>query len=225
RDGPVRTLVVKLPPIFQGRPFSQFYLFGQARCAVNHRAVSAWSEHFALQILPAPVEKYVPRPEQINFRSVTVRGRTSVYLTINFPDSGFTVLDWGTPSRDGNKFVVNTEIVHWQGITLPVISPETHRYKFGLLASGEYTFEFRAWDEPVVVYRFRVSCLPVDLNQDGQCDIADITLLGRIILGLPVLADNVFNSSYPSWLLEASDINGDGAVDITDLIQVITAIK
>ncbi|MCM8769412.1 MAG: dockerin type I repeat-containing protein [Candidatus Omnitrophica bacterium] len=221
-NGPEQTLVVPLPPVLAEGAFIRVYLYAQARCAVNRRVHSPWSAPGNLSLVPLQWEKYIPMPEQVQFRSVTVRRQTVACLTINFPDSGFAVLDWGLPIRTDAGFTVDAQIVRWSGITLPVISPQTHRYSLGYLPPGVYEFQFNVWGEKVAIYRFLVSSLPVDINQDGQFSAIDLTSLMRMILGLPVtISGQTYFPPYPAWLIEAADVNGDELLDITDLIQLL----
>ncbi|GEM_PF-2918760 len=223
-NGATQTLVISLPPIFKEESLLIFYLYAQARCARNRQVVSSWSEPAYIRILPGQVEKYVPGPEEVNLKVINVRGRINAWLTINFPDSGFAVLDWGIPERTASGFVVNAQIIRWIGITLPVISPWRHRYNLGFLSPGEYEFEFRTWGEPVKVFRFKVGSVPIDINQDSQFSVADLVVLAKVVSNSPaVIFGQVYQSPYPSWLVETCDINGDGQVDITDLILAISA--
>lgn len=169
--------------------------------------------------------KYIPSAEEVNLRVVNVRGRINVWLSINFPDSGFAVLDWGTPEPTASGFVVNAQTIHWMGITLPVVSPWKHRCNLGFLSPGEYEFEFRTWGEPVKVFRFKVDSVPIDINQDGQFSTADLVVLAKVVSNSPVvISGQVYQAPYPSWLLETCDINGDGQVDITDLISAFSPV-
>src|SRR5574340_678307 len=83
-------------------------------------------------------------PDELAQLSATVR------MTLKFPDSSYRITDWGQIQRQGNTFIVDARPEHTQGGGGGwEENCESHGYELGILAPGEYTFEFRAWGETV----------------------------------------------------------------------------
>jgi hypothetical protein len=93
--------------------------------------------------------QYVPTAQQTNFFFMTDgAGETKARVAIDFFDTGYRVLDWGTVRRTGNTFSVSAQ-VEQTGVALCVITPVAHDYDLGSLPDGEYVFQFNAWQQPV----------------------------------------------------------------------------
>ena len=61
-----------------------------------------------------------------------------------------------------------------------------------------------------------------DINGDGSTNISDVILCLRIAIGLPVtIGGQVYDSPYPSWLLQCADINLSGDLNISDVILIL----
>ena len=94
---------------------------------------------------------------QIEMKSWTFEGRTSVYTKLNFPDGGFRVADWGNAVRSGNDFSANAILEHFNGTTPIANSSTAQIYDLGPLAPGNYTFTFRNSGTNVKTLNFTVS--------------------------------------------------------------------
>ncbi|HEU4769584.1 MAG TPA: S8 family serine peptidase [Pyrinomonadaceae bacterium] len=94
---------------------------------------------------------------QVELKNWTIGGRTSIYVKLNFPDTGFRIVDWGNPSQSGNAFTVNTAVEKSNGVTIPAISNTAQIWDLGTLAPGDYTFTFRTSGTTARVLNFTVS--------------------------------------------------------------------
>lgn len=91
--------------------------------------------------------------------------------------------------------------------------------KFGLISSESFT----GWVDMEMLER--VESLPRDIgdiNGDGKVDKYDLALLNVYIQQNELLPDGV--STLSAAELKAADVNGDGAVNIDDVIEYLTII-
>jgi hypothetical protein len=94
--------------------------------------------------------QYVPTAQQTSFLFMADgAGGTKARVAIDFSDTGYRVLDWGTVQRTGNTFSVSAQVEQSMGAALCVITPVAHDYDLGSLPDGEYVFQFHAWQQPV----------------------------------------------------------------------------
>jgi subtilisin family serine protease len=101
---------------------------------------------------------------QVDMKNWTIDGRTSIYVKLNFPDAGFRVPDWGTPSQSGNDFTVNTTVERFNGSSVQAISNTAQIWDLGLVPAGNYTFTFRTSGATAKVHNFTVSAGPPPAN-------------------------------------------------------------
>ena len=59
---------------------------------------------------------------QVELKSWKVDGRTFVYAKLTFPDAGFRVTNWGTPTRIGNAFSADAIVERFNGVSAQAIS-------------------------------------------------------------------------------------------------------
>ncbi len=101
--------------------------------------------------------QYVPTAQQTSFFFMADEaGGTKARVAIDFSDTGYRVLDWGTVQRIGNTFSVNAQVEQSMGVVLCVITPVAHDYDLGSLPDGEYAFQFNAWQQPVDSTEFTI---------------------------------------------------------------------
>ncbi len=74
---------------------------------------------------------------QVEMKSWTIDGRTSVYVKLNLPDAGYRVVDWGNPSQAGNAFTVNTALEHFNGTNVLAISNTAQIWDLGNPRAGK----------------------------------------------------------------------------------------
>jgi subtilisin family serine protease len=101
---------------------------------------------------------------QLEMKSWTFEGRTSVYTKLNFPDAGFRVADWGAAVRSGNDFSANAILEHFNGVTPLANSSTAQIYDLGTLAPGNYTFTFKNSGTNVQTLNFTVSATTPPAN-------------------------------------------------------------
>jgi hypothetical protein len=94
---------------------------------------------------------------QVDLKSWTMTGRTSIYIKLTFPDAGFRVTNWGTPARAGNAFTVDTVVQRFNGVSAQFINNTAQIWDLGTLAGGSYTFAFRNSGTTVETLNFTVS--------------------------------------------------------------------
>ena len=103
-------------------------------------------------------------PNQIEMKNWTVNGRTFVYAKLNFPDTGYRVIDWGAPSQSGNAFTVNATVEHFNGSNVPAISSNAQIWDLGALSAGNYSFTLTTLGTNAKVHNFTVSSTPPPTN-------------------------------------------------------------
>ena len=81
---------------------------------------------------------------------------TKARVAIDFFDTGYRVLDWGTVQQVGNTLSANAQVEQSMGAALCVITPVAHDYDLGSLPEGEYVFQFNAWQQPVESQEFTI---------------------------------------------------------------------
>jgi hypothetical protein len=73
----------------------------------------------------------------------TTGGRTFVYVRPKFPDAGYRVVSWGTPTRAGNDFTVDANVEKFSGTSIQAVTTTAQIYDLGPLADGTYNFNFK----------------------------------------------------------------------------------
>ena len=91
-------------------------------------------------------------------------GHTYVYAKLTFPDAGFIVTDWGTPTRSGNNFTADVRVERFSGGSVQAISNTAQIWDLGALAAGNYTFTFQNSGTTVETLNFTVSSTPPPAN-------------------------------------------------------------
>jgi hypothetical protein len=94
---------------------------------------------------------------QVELKSWTISGRTSIYVKLTFPDAGYRVANWGTPVQSGNTFTVDASVERWTGGSAAVITNTAQIYDLGNIPAGNYTFNFRNSGTSVKTLNFTVS--------------------------------------------------------------------
>ena len=94
---------------------------------------------------------------QVLLKSWQVNGETFVYAKLTFPDAGFRVANWGTPTRAGNAFSNDATIERFSGASIATSSSTAQIWDLGALAPGDYTFAFKNSGTTVKTLSFTVS--------------------------------------------------------------------
>jgi hypothetical protein len=94
---------------------------------------------------------------EATLKSWTFQGRSYIYVKLSFPDSGYSVTDWGTPTRAGNDFTVNAAVARLSPPFVQAVTTTAQIYDLGPLTDGNYTFAFRSSGLTVRTLLFTVS--------------------------------------------------------------------
>ena len=151
-----------------------------------------------------PKDTYPPR--ELTFRWDAIAEASSYYAYIDEYEEPITFLREVTSVSTSNLEC---------GVLLPISEPN-HFYLFELWAYGTDDLMVgklmvpyhngHGWD-----YRFRISPLVGDLNNDGVVDIFDVVILAKAFGSKP---------GDPNWNPDA-DLNNDGVVDIFDVVILV----
>lgn len=101
---------------------------------------------------------------QVELKSWTINGRTSIYVRLNFPDAGFRVANWGSLVVAGTEFSANATVERFNGASAQVLSNTAQIYDLGNIAAGNYTFVFKNSGTNVKTLNFTVSFAPPPAN-------------------------------------------------------------
>jgi hypothetical protein len=99
----------------------------------------------------------VLNPGQVELKSWTINGLTSIYTKLNFPDAGFRVANWGSAVQSGSDFAVDAVVEKWSGVSAQVLTNTAQIYDLGNVPAGSYTFTFKNSGTTVKVLNFTVS--------------------------------------------------------------------
>jgi beta-propeller repeat-containing protein/uncharacterized protein DUF4214 len=96
---------------------------------------------------PTPAGQWQPvvlTAQQVDqLKAWTLGGRTFVYVKPKFPDAGYRIAAWGTPSRTANDFTVNASVEKFTGSSIQAVVTTAQIYDLGPLTNGTYNFNFR----------------------------------------------------------------------------------
>jgi hypothetical protein len=101
---------------------------------------------------------------QVELKSWQVSGHTFAYAKLTFPDAGYRVSNWGTPSQAGNAFTVDATVERFNGVSAQAITNTAQIWDLGALAAGDYTFTFKNSGTTVKTLSFSVSSTPPPAN-------------------------------------------------------------
>ena len=100
---------------------------------------------------------YIPDSSQVGLIYWRHSGISYMNVTIEFPNTGFNISSWGTPSTTANNISVDAEVWRYTGLSFPVIIAVSHTYNLDDLPCGEYNFFFEVWESSVKNATFVVS--------------------------------------------------------------------
>jgi hypothetical protein len=135
--------------------------------------ISHTSEETPRNLTNAPEVTYTPRAPwsatvlngtQVELKSWKNEGRTFIYAKLTFPDAGYRVADWGTPTQAGNAFSDDAIIERFNGASALAISNTAQIWDLGTLAAGNYTFTFKNSGTTAKTLNFTVSATPPPPN-------------------------------------------------------------
>jgi Domain of unknown function (DUF4214) len=94
---------------------------------------------------------------QVEMKSWTISGVTSVYVKLTFPDAGYRVANWGTPQLAQNAWTVDATVERFNGGSAQVITNTAQIYQLGSIPAGSYTFTFKNSGTTVKTLSFTVT--------------------------------------------------------------------
>ncbi|HEY0728340.1 MAG TPA: DUF4214 domain-containing protein, partial [Pyrinomonadaceae bacterium] len=104
-------------------------------------------------------------PSQVELKSWKVDGRTFLYSKLTFPNTGFRVANWNTPTQSGNDFAVDTTVEKVvNGVVALMVVSTAQIWDLGALADGNYSFTFKNSATTVKTLSFTVSSTPAAPN-------------------------------------------------------------
>ena len=127
---------------------------------------------------------YVPSADQTAITVQAGAQPTTSHVVLTFASDGYRVSDWGQVARQGDTFVVDARVEQWTGATSQVVTSLAHDYDLGTLATGSYSFTFKAWGQTVETQPFSVGDAQIDgtlwndADGDAQHDAAEPALAG-----------------------------------------------
>jgi hypothetical protein len=87
----------------------------------------------------------------------TAEGVTYTKIELFFPDTGYSVVDWGQISRSGNEFSVDIKAERWTGESQARTTHFEHDYPLGALSSGSYTLAVKMYGATVRTQAFSIT--------------------------------------------------------------------
>jgi len=105
---------------------------------------------------------YIPQSRDVTLDYWKENGTSYVNTSIMFPNSGYNISDWGTPTIDDNNISVNALIWHWTGWSYPWVMTKYHTYNLENLSAGIYFIDFETWWYPVKNTTFIVPIMVPD---------------------------------------------------------------
>lgn len=84
----------------------------------------------------------------------TSGSNTFAEVRLTFPDTGYSVSDWGQVTRTGNNFTVDAKVERYNGGAGQMIVTKEHTYDLGALPPGTYNFTFKSYGTPVKSQQF-----------------------------------------------------------------------
>jgi uncharacterized protein (TIGR03437 family) len=117
-------------------------------------------------------------------------------VELYFPDTGYSVTDWGQVTRSGNNFSIDLKIERWTGESVAHTTVVDHDYLLGALDSGTYTLTIKMYGTTVKTLTFALSVMSTPIpklmteeNSERAIALDSVTWL-RLF---PLVTDNNFS--------------------------------
>ncbi|HEX8844001.1 MAG TPA: hypothetical protein VF791_05130 [Pyrinomonadaceae bacterium] len=94
---------------------------------------------------------------EIGVRIFSPNGITYTKIEFYFPDTGYSVTDWGKVTRSGNEFSVDIKAERWTGESQARTTLVDHDYELGALNSATYTLTIKMHGTTVRTLTFAIS--------------------------------------------------------------------
>ncbi len=150
---------------------------------------------------------YLPRESDVTLVFWKQNGESFLDVSIEFPESGYNVTDWGTLIFGCGQISVSADVWRKIGLTVPAFITKDHTYALGNLSAGSYLFIFNSWGVAIKETVFDVGVsLAIFIRGDGSIDplTAPIVSVDNVTY---TFADDI----YDSVVLERDNIVVDGA--------------
>lgn len=106
------------------------------------------------------VEHWEPTTLASNRVGVRIWGFTSglrlAKIELYFPDTGYSVVDWGQIARSGNEFSVDIKAERWTGESQAHTTVVDHDYELGTLSPGSYSLIVKIYGTTIKTVPFSV---------------------------------------------------------------------
>jgi hypothetical protein len=108
-------------------------------------------EHWEQTILPS---------SQVGVRiPVVSNGQFYLKVELYFPDTGYSVTDWGQLTRSGNDFLIDLKAEHFTGESQAHTTVVDHDYPLGAITSGTYSLTIKMYGTTVKTLTFALSVM------------------------------------------------------------------
>jgi hypothetical protein len=87
----------------------------------------------------------------------TEAGVTYIKIELYFPDTGYSVVDWGQVTRSGNEFSVDVKAERWTGDSQTRTVLVDHDYALGTLSGGSYSLVVKMYGTVVRTQPFTIN--------------------------------------------------------------------
>jgi len=207
----LKILFLLFPLLFQLPQF--IFSITESNISSDYSIPQAISEKS--NIIPEGWIPYVPTDTQTEIEIWLSEGTVYAEVTFTFEDSGYQVSDWGTITKSENELSVNTQVLKWTEISLPVVTIKSNTYPLGELAPGIYTFIIKSWDTAVESKQFNTQ--PVYVPDDFptiQAAIDGVLEGGEIIVKEGTYVENI-NFKGKNINLHSTDPTNQNVVENT----------
>jgi hypothetical protein len=86
-------------------------------------------------------------------------GSTHSKIGLYFPDTGYSVTNWGEVTRSGNDFSIDIKAEHFTGESVAHTTLVDHDYQLGTLASGSFTLTVKMYGTTVKTQAFSITTM------------------------------------------------------------------
>jgi hypothetical protein len=87
-------------------------------------------------------------------------GITRIKIELYLPDTGYSVVDWGQVTRNGNEFSVDIKVERWTGEAQTRTVLVDHDYELGTLSGGSYSLLVKMYGTTVRNQPFTINAPP-----------------------------------------------------------------
>jgi hypothetical protein len=120
--------------------------------------VTVKSQQFDPSLVVEHWEPVTLTGDRVGIRIWTVAGGpTNTKVELYFPDTGYSVVDWGQVSRSGNEFSIDLKAERWTGESTARTTLVDHDYELGTLSGGAYTLVIKMYGTTLRTQPFTIN--------------------------------------------------------------------